>query len=414
MALGKRIRKIRKEQKMTLVDLAGDEITKGMLSLIENEKSRPSMETLEYIANRLNVSIGYLTRDGDEEWTREMVENEVFYDTYKFPEEFVEKNILPKMEKISSSKIGMDLYHIVRVYYRYTGQHGLADQITEKIGKFYEQTGLKNLALKDQLNDVLSMLYSRDYKEGYEKLLSVEDDIRQFKEYDSGLELDYLHWRSVFAIEFDEDDFIEYGNALIDMSFKRENFKYYFQQIQLFGLYYGTAGNMDKYEKYNDDMRSYLNFNPHSIDSFEYFTDEGPIQLWYILVEDQDTHVNDLKNLKEKFISYEEQNPFYQKNYANILKMMNLEIDYHAGNFETVLKNYDSTLYDRPVAQFPLDRILIATRAAIYPMALFRAGRTAEARTEFERLESSIPDLKNSIFTKEFFNIKDIIFNEDK
>lgn len=308
----------------------------------------------------------------------------------------------------------MDLYHIVRVYYRYTGQHGLADQITEKIGKFYEQTGLKNLALKDQLNDVLSMLYSRDYKEGYEKLLSVEDDIRQFKEYDSGLELDYLHWRSVFAIEFDEDDFIEYGSALIDMSFKRENFKYYFQQIQLFGLYYGTAGNMDKYEKYNDEMRSYLNFNPHSIDSFEYFTDEDPIQLWYILVEDQDTHLNDLKNLKVKFISYEEQNPFYQKNYANILKMMNLEIDYHAGNFETVLKNYDPTLYDRPVAQFPLDRILIATRAAIYPMALFRAGRTVEARTEFERLESSISDLKNSVFTKEFFNIKDIIFNENK
>src|SRR5699024_486132 len=122
----------------------------------------------------------------------------------------------------------------------------------------------------------------------------------------------------------------------------------------------------------------------------------------------------DLKNLKVKFISSEEQNRFYQKNYTNILKMMNLEIDYHAGNFETVLKNYDPTLYDRPLAQFPLDRILIATRAAIYPMALFRAGRTVEARTEFERLESSISDLKNSVFTKEFFNIKDILFNENK
>ena len=414
MPLGERIRKIRKEQKMTLVDLAGDEITKGMLSLIENEKSRPSIETLEYLAKRLNVSIGYLTRDGDEEWTREMVENEVFFDTYKFPKEFMEMNILPNMEKISSSKIGMDLYHAVRVYYRYTNQHEAADQITEKIGKFYEQTGLKNLALKDQLNDALSMLYSRDYKEGYEKLLSAEEDIRRFKEYDSGLELDYLYCRSVFAIEFDKDDFIEYGTALIDMSFKFENFKYYFKQILMLGHYYGTTGNMEKYEKYNDDLRSYLKFNPYSNSALEYFTDERPIQLWFILVENQKTHLNDLKNIKAKFISSEEQNQFYQKNYANILKMMDLEIDYHSGNFEAVLKNYDAALYDRPVAQFPLDRILTATRAAIYPVALFRTGRTEEARTEFRQLESSISDLKNSVFTKEFFKIKDIIFNGDE
>lgn len=413
MALGKRIRKIRKEQKMTLVDLAGDEITKGMLSLIENEKSRPSMETLEYIANRLNVSIGYLTRDGDEEWTREMVENEVFYDTYAFPEAFVEKNILPHMEKISSSKIGMDLYHIVRVYYRYTGQHKLADQITEKVGKFYEQTGLKNLALKDQLNDVLSMLYSRDYKKGYEKLLAVEGEIRKFREYDSGLELDYLYWRSVFAIEFDKDDFIEYGTALIDLSFKRENFKYYYAQILMLGFYYGMTGNMDKYEKYSEDLRSYLKFNPYSNNNLGYSSDDKPIQLWFILVENQKTHLNDLKNIKAKFISSEEQNQFYQKNYANILKMMDLEIDYHSGNFEAVLKNYDAALYHRPVAQFPFDRILIATRAAIYPMALLRTGRKEEAKAEFELLEASISDLKNSVFTKELFNIKSIIFNED-
>lgn len=412
MALGERIRKMRKEQKMTLVDLAGGEITKGMLSLIENEKSKPSMETLEYIAKRLNVSIGYLTQEGDEEWTREMAENEIFYDTYAFPEKFVEENILPNMEKISSSQLGMNLYHIVRVYYRYTGQHDLADQITDKIVSFYEQMGLKNLAVKDQLNDALSMLYSRDYKKGYEKFLSLEDEVRQFKEYDSGLELDYLYWRSGFALEFDEKDFIEYGTALINLSFKRENFKYYFMQNMLFGFYYGITGDEDKYEEYNENIRSYLNFIPNSYYALEIFNETQQIQLWFILVGDREKHLNDLEKFKEKFISSETDNPLHQKNYSNILKMMNLEIDYHAENFETVLENYDASLYNRTVAQFPLDRILIATRAAIYPMSLFKAGRIDESKAEFDQLEASISDLKDSVFTKEFYMIKNIIFDE--
>jgi transcriptional regulator with XRE-family HTH domain len=55
--LGERIRQIRKSKKMTLEALAGAELTKGMLSLIENNKANPSMESLNYIAKRLGVEI---------------------------------------------------------------------------------------------------------------------------------------------------------------------------------------------------------------------------------------------------------------------------------------------------------------------------------------------------------------------
>lgn len=59
--LGQRIKSIRKSQKMTLVDLAGTQMTKGMLSLIENNKAQPSMENLNYIASKLNITVGELT-----------------------------------------------------------------------------------------------------------------------------------------------------------------------------------------------------------------------------------------------------------------------------------------------------------------------------------------------------------------
>ena len=54
-ALGERIRALRKEKKLTLADVAGDKLTKGMLSLIENGKAQPSIESLHHIASQLQV-----------------------------------------------------------------------------------------------------------------------------------------------------------------------------------------------------------------------------------------------------------------------------------------------------------------------------------------------------------------------
>ena len=53
--LGERIKQLRKQQGLTLQALAGDELSKGMLSLIENNKANPSMESLSYIAERLGI-----------------------------------------------------------------------------------------------------------------------------------------------------------------------------------------------------------------------------------------------------------------------------------------------------------------------------------------------------------------------
>lgn len=53
--LGERIKKLRKEKGLTLQALAGESLTKGMLSLIENNKANPSMESLTYIAAQLGI-----------------------------------------------------------------------------------------------------------------------------------------------------------------------------------------------------------------------------------------------------------------------------------------------------------------------------------------------------------------------
>ncbi|HHT53928.1 MAG TPA: helix-turn-helix domain-containing protein [Clostridiales bacterium] len=67
MRIGEKIRRIRTAKVMTQKQLAGDRITRNMLSRIECGVATPSLETLLYIAERLNVSPGYLLAEGEDE-----------------------------------------------------------------------------------------------------------------------------------------------------------------------------------------------------------------------------------------------------------------------------------------------------------------------------------------------------------
>ncbi|MFE8698651.1 helix-turn-helix domain-containing protein [Cytobacillus sp. FJAT-53684] len=72
--LGERIRKLRKQKKMTLEALAGEALTKGMLSLIENNKANPSMESLTYIAQQLGVEVTDLLEEVSSQELRGVLE----------------------------------------------------------------------------------------------------------------------------------------------------------------------------------------------------------------------------------------------------------------------------------------------------------------------------------------------------
>ncbi len=59
MTLGQKIRAARIERGMTQKQLVGKYITRNMLSKIENDSATPSVRTLEYLANQLQVDPGY-------------------------------------------------------------------------------------------------------------------------------------------------------------------------------------------------------------------------------------------------------------------------------------------------------------------------------------------------------------------
>lgn len=61
--IGQKIRQVRLSRGLTQSALCGDMITRNMLSLIENGSASPSVKTLMYIAEKLDVPAGYLISD---------------------------------------------------------------------------------------------------------------------------------------------------------------------------------------------------------------------------------------------------------------------------------------------------------------------------------------------------------------
>ena len=69
-SIGARIKEIRIKKGMTQAGLCGDELTRNHLSLIESGKSLPSLKNICYIADRLDIPVGYLFSDDKNEDAR--------------------------------------------------------------------------------------------------------------------------------------------------------------------------------------------------------------------------------------------------------------------------------------------------------------------------------------------------------
>ena len=63
MELGEKLRQARMEAGLSQRQLCGEEITRNMLSLIENGSAQPSMKTLQYLAARLGKPVSYFLEE---------------------------------------------------------------------------------------------------------------------------------------------------------------------------------------------------------------------------------------------------------------------------------------------------------------------------------------------------------------
>lgn len=108
--LGKRLKTARLSKKMTQSDVAGTFITRNMLSLIESGSAAPSMKTLEYLSDVLEVPMDKLLSDSWEEDT-EIPDFQALKHAKKL---LTDKKYVQLLEKIQAEGIFMDELHAIR------------------------------------------------------------------------------------------------------------------------------------------------------------------------------------------------------------------------------------------------------------------------------------------------------------
>ena len=66
MLLGEKIKLARLAKKITQSQLAGDKVTRNMISRIETGTANPSLDTIKYLAQRLSLPVSYLLSEDDD------------------------------------------------------------------------------------------------------------------------------------------------------------------------------------------------------------------------------------------------------------------------------------------------------------------------------------------------------------
>ena len=142
--LGERIRKLRKQKKMTLEELAGAGLTKGMLSLIENNKANPSMESLAFIAEGLSVEVSELLEEISSQELMEVLEQaEKFYNQENTADKYQQliNLIKPYIENLTQ---GYESARLLEIYSRclYNEKISGWQEFSNRAATMYDQMNL--------------------------------------------------------------------------------------------------------------------------------------------------------------------------------------------------------------------------------------------------------------------------------
>ena len=66
MTLGEKLRSARQKKGLSQTHVAGEHMTRNMLSQLENDLASPSVRTLMYLAQVLDVSVGWLLNEASD------------------------------------------------------------------------------------------------------------------------------------------------------------------------------------------------------------------------------------------------------------------------------------------------------------------------------------------------------------
>ncbi|AJD92672.1 hypothetical protein JMA_33550 [Jeotgalibacillus malaysiensis] len=395
-SLGDRIRKLRKEKKMTLVDVAGDAMSKGMLSLIENGRSNPSMESLQHIASQLGVNVQVLlAEESSEEMKQKLVEIEEMLQEVYQSKTLKEYNRLQReIRKILKQILDQELpktYETGR-FYEIAGRIDLNDEkiesglnhISQAI-ECYEHLSLNHSVYKAQMRIVLNKFIQHEYKEALEQLLIYKEAYYKKELLADPLvqiESDHLEAVLLFAVgRYEEAAGIL--DSIISFS-KRKNIYYLMDDVyRLVSFYSLLKGDEEKRRYALKKSRQFAEFT----ERYDGITSTMFMEIHYknIYLKQHEEALQMLNDIRqnEEFAEMEESGYIYLERGSGNYGLGNIDQAYEE------LKQFEFPSF----AHHPFDISMLATADAYMALCLIEKGDPETALVHAEKAKARVADL---------------------
>lgn len=264
--LGERIRKIRKQQNMTLEALAGTELTKGMLSLIENNKANPSMESLNYIASQLDVEVTDLLEEISGQELREVLDQAELllntkYDDLTDERKQVMSLIEPYISKLTG---GYEATRLLDIYGRCLASSAPDESVTllKKVATMYEDLHLISKSADIGRNLAIIPFMNHQYQKALDILLAERKKLEAnplWIDPLSRMDYDYLEAVLYFAVGKNAKA-IQVMNDAISYSNEHKIFKQIDNLFRLAAAHAMMEEDVGKKDYYLKKLKAYSEF----------------------------------------------------------------------------------------------------------------------------------------------------------
>lgn len=401
--LGERIKKLRKEKKLTQTGLAGNRLTKGMLSLIENGKAQPSMESLRFLAKQLDVEVSVLLDDGTLAQLRglytdieaDLEKRELILDAEE--KQSLTVSMIEKIEPFLAQIQGNN-YEQIRlreVYFLMNRTINKAKSLDEywHFIEQYEAVHAYSRMLRCYFYISYSSMEQRNYQETLVILKQGEQRIEPFELLiDPMVRLDLYYNLTISYAAVDEADMSEhYLQKALDIV-KRK--KVYFRMDNFYQLVFIQSIANENMEKSTECL--------HKINLLAEFSEDPNIA-----VDAAFSNLHYMNNVEKNYAKIDEQMLKYHATLKEahfldenpLFKCEQMYAHFMLGNMETAL-NYGEALEIPTYVYHPIDLAIYYRFFAIRALAYHYKGDHEVAKREIIYAKNGIEDFHNSIYKK--------------
>jgi len=199
--IGEKIRQLRKSMGMTQEELAGEHMTKSMLSQIENGRAFPSMRTLQYLASRLKQDPGYFLEEHGSESVLELL-RQVEQASKAKEHEKVLALVTPVLDQLPATvDTARVLEHYIAACF-YTGSEG-GDEAVSKAVDICERFGLYVDSVKIKYLRYALLFAKEHYQDSLDLIRSLQEEYaakRTSRDYLFEIQLYYAESISLSAV----------------------------------------------------------------------------------------------------------------------------------------------------------------------------------------------------------------------